>query len=616
MSTKKNSFTILNHPVFLTMILVVVYDFIVRLLFHSLHPVTFIATAVCLFFSLSFWFFIYHLRNLLPKTVQLIFNGVIAFSFTIILLSNFVTYKKFGEFVTGYMLLFIGNDKSIILDNLRIFFLGPPLIIAVPLFILLNWIWQPTDVSNVKMKIKDFVFKITKVFASLVFALIFLNQLHHETNDQHIWVDSSFVLAYRNFITAKNTNTLRASVRMQVNAPQKLVNDQPDIILFLGESFGKKFLPFYGHNQNTMPYLSEYLKAENAFIFQKGLTNSGATDVSLPSLLTGIGSEVSQELLHQMPLLWQWAQSAGYFTVFSSSQRLGFANFMQFIKSPPPDMTLSADKIGGKIVNDAGMDDISAAKFVVHEIRKNVPKGKPLLFVYFTSATHYPFAQTSTELNIQPNFKSKYENSLFLTDHVFKTIIDFVKERNPDNNYTLLISGDHGELENEPRGLPRVASFYDEIVGVPFIFKPHSKINETHAGCVENVKKNLETNVQNLDLLPTIIDLMGFTKNENSQIQMNLKGSSLCRKISQQRTIIGINTNDIRHWNPEGFFIANNQYRYVYSNVMKEQIFNVSNDPDQKVNILNSVDPGIKHMFSSIVKENRHLNRIFDLYQK
>ena len=106
MSTKKNSFTILNHPVFLTMILVVVYDFIVRLLFHSLHPVTFIATAVCLFFSLSFWFFIYHLRNLLPKTVQLIFNGVIAFSFTIILLSNFVTYKKFFIWYSNQVWLF------------------------------------------------------------------------------------------------------------------------------------------------------------------------------------------------------------------------------------------------------------------------------------------------------------------------------------------------------------------------------------------------------------------------------------------------------------------------------------------------------------------------------
>lgn len=614
----------LKQPATLTALSLFIYDYIVLSLFESLHTVTPLATLICVLFSFSFWFFIQSLFNFIPFRFKKIIALVLAITIYLSLVGNFITFMKFGEYITGYMLLFTSNIDGFMWTSFKNTL--NPLVIIIGIFVISAYflIWQYD--TNARRNNIDSHFSpksiSKKSFSSLmllIVTMILFNQVDHETANQHKFVDASLVLAYKNFAQSDQKGILRASLHAEVKSIKNPQKTQSDIIIYIGESFGKQNLSFYGYNQETTPNISNYLnKYKNqTAIFQHALTNSSATDVSLPSFLTGVGPEESQEKLHSMPFLWQWAKSAGYYTVFATAQRARFAQFSYFITSPGPDLILTADKMDGEIINDEGMDELKSVERVVEKLKqKNIQQ--PLLIIYFTAATHYPF-QEKSELakNIPTNF-SRYEKALWITDLGFSKLINFVEDRNPDSNYFLFLTADHGELPNQPRGLPRVASFYDEIVGIPMFVKfPIQSKNALVDKCFNQMIEQQNLTVQNKDILPTLVDLWAyFQHHENQPLYHQLKGSSLCQKIDPHRAIIGINTNDIRHWNPEGFYIARGDFRYVYSNKELGQLFNVTTDPLQKNPLNLDAYPDLKTQIQQDIQNNLHLKRIYDLYQK
>ena len=60
----------------------------------------------------------------------------------------------------------------------------------------------------------------------------------------------------------------------------------------------------------------------NSFVvFHHAFSNSSATDVSMPSILTGVAPFESGHKLHEMPFLWDWGHAAGMRTWALSSFR-------------------------------------------------------------------------------------------------------------------------------------------------------------------------------------------------------------------------------------------------------------------------------------------------------
>lgn len=604
--------------VILSYLIIIVFDFIVRFTLKSHNELTLLSFLLSAITGLAFWTLLRLLQgavqNFSPKIGYKIFAAAISFYITTLLVCSFFAFWKLGDYINSYQLTFLMSDLRFAWDAIYLYGLSWPGLGLIPIFILFYKIWsRPANPTQAPMKMWK---RGLAIFFCLLLALVGAQQLKFETVGHHKFPDASFLLAIKNFTRTNRFNVLHTSVRQNLQPVNQGL--RPDIFFYLGESLGKQHLTFYGHPSLSAPAINNIFMQKNARAFSQGLSNSSATDVSLPSLLSAVGPEESDVKLHELPLLWDWLRAAGYYTVFVSPQKFSFSSMDSFFMSPGPDRLMTADRFNSiqrLVSHNNGIDDITAAKIAVEDLKKEVPNNKPLFLIYFSNATHYPFLQTSTELTEQPHFKTKYENSQFIADTSYKVLQDYFASRARSIIY--MISGDHGEIETTKTPVPRIASFYDEVLSVPFAFSFSDDILQDSHGksCIDNIGKLKDSLVQNIDLVPTLVDLLSLNSNEaNHQVISKSNGKSLCSlspKDAENRIIISLNTNNIRQWNPEGFLIAKNNWRFVFTNTEGPQIFNLKEDPDQTKNIFSPDHPFFQKDVFTTIKNNLHLNRIW-----
>ena len=124
-----------------------------------------------------------------------------------------------------------------------------------------------------------------------------------------------------------------------------------------------------------------------------------------------------------------------------------------------------------------------------------------------------------------------------------------------------------------------------------------------------NIKDNERINISNIDIAPTIAQLLHLDKS-NPTIYKKLIGKSLLNPISKDRPIIALNTNDVRHWNHEGFGIFINNFHLIFTDTKGIKAFDILKDPLQANNIWNNLNKETKSYFINTIQSNYHLNRI------
>lgn len=123
--------------------------------------------------------------------------------------------------------------------------------------------------------------------------------------------------------------------------------------------------------------------------------------------------------------------------------------------------------------------------------------------------------------------------------------------------------------------------------------------------------------VQNMDLLPTIVGLLGLNKStQNQQILSRLSSQSLLEPVPPERTLVMLNTNDIRTWHTEGFGIfLEHDLRFVFSNTQGPRLFDVAEDPEQFNDLWPQIDAPTQARIIQVVESNRHLKRMWEEQQ-
>ncbi|MFH1618482.1 MAG: sulfatase [bacterium] len=104
-----------------------------------------------------------------------------------------------------------------------------------------------------------------------------------------------------------------------------------------------------------------------------------------------------------------------------------------------------------------------------------------------------------------------YDGSLAYADYCAGRILDRLKESNLDKNTIVLIMADHGENLYERKKFNRVSSLnlHDEILKVPLLIR--------HPGIENSAGKRIKETVQLLDIMPTLLSMLGIPGPENIQ---------------------------------------------------------------------------------------------------
>jgi phosphoglycerol transferase MdoB-like AlkP superfamily enzyme len=274
--------------------------------------------------------------------------------------------------------------------------------------------------------------------------------------------------------------------------------------------------------------------------FRNAVTNSNATDISLPTLLTGSGAHEPFAKIQAMPFVWRLAAARGYKTAFITAASTNFAGFDRFLSSSRFDQVVTAKTAGLPFVNDLGGDDYFAYQAAAKAIRN--ADGRLFLILY-AYALHAPF-QTTSQFPIPAAIEGRRARAAFIAESGFDTVFRSLRDSHRLDDAFIVVAGDHGEFDNSTRSwLPRsrVDTFDGGILSQVFFMK-------APASLPENDRKTLDANagklVANLDVTPTIAQMLGV----QPRAGLAYSGQSLLQAVPTDRVAYSTGTNEWRDW--------------------------------------------------------------------
>jgi glucan phosphoethanolaminetransferase (alkaline phosphatase superfamily) len=609
-------FSFLLRPWIVTVVILQMFDWIISSFRPSVSSFDAIIYFEGILISILAGYWISLCGLLLPTALQYVFFPLFALFLSLMLVINFFVFQQFGEYLTLQMLTFVWQDPKYFSNYIYTYLFNINIFWFFLLTTLFFFIWHPWKQTE-----KSRTWKRTLILLVIVVIpiLTLLNQVRLYGEGKRIPEVASTILAFKNLYKyVSSPNELYASKHESVCTLPK--DSQPDfnIIFVFNESWGKQGLSFYGSSDTAMPFMQHWIDQEkdNFFIFPHAFSNSGATDVSVPSMLTGVGPEEGAQKLHKQPFLWDWAKAVGMKTLFVSSFRYGWGHFDRFFFSPGPEEHITAENIPAPTINDSGIDDLISID-VFCDALKRVPKGKTFLGIFNSNALHYPYQQGSDRLKRQPKFTSAYENGQFILDAAFEKMYSSLVDEGILDRTFFIFTADHCDTDSIKHPMPRIYSYYDEIIEIPFIIRIPPAWEQKHLELVQNLRANLKKNICNLDIVPTIASLIeAHHQEQNASILSSLQGKNLLSPLPPERMIVALNTNDIRQWNHEGFGIVREHTRFICSDVEKITYYDVQTDPSENKNIWDWTSMEQKAIVINAINVRPQLKRIFEKVMK
>ena len=545
---------------------------------------------------------LYSLLSSISKNATELFKVFLTLFIGLILFVNMVVVQNFHEYLTYEMLFYLKSDISSIIDLTKTYLLRPMSIFGLLGILIGNYLaFRETKPYSNKLNGRSKVLTFIIFFSLIGMGWSLINRLTWKEDYSSTDYLSSTLVALKRGLSQINKNSfLYSSIR--TNPPieykekrQREIKDNYNIILIYHESWGKSTL-----SPHIMPHYFDFIKRnqENVIQFRKAYTASTATDLSVPSLLTGLYSTRSSKDFHQVPLLWQWTKALGLNSLLVSSQRFKWAKFDQFFLSSPPDQFITAENSNSPVIHDIGIDDhISTQLF-----NKNMALIKsPFLGIFNSNGMHAPFQQES-EFVTAPSNLTPYEKSAYIVDHAMGQLYSFLRRNHLLENTFIFFTSDHGEKDPVANELARINSPHEDFINIPFSLYIPKNWEQQHPGLFKNLKENRTKNISNVDILPTIIDIL------HPDLDLNLKddrtvildGISLLNKIDHQRMIKVSTINDFRDWNKKAFSIIKGNYRLNFSSTKGLRLFNVEDDPLLLNPLKKTNDPNYDKIFQSL----------------
>jgi arylsulfatase A-like enzyme len=268
------------------------------------------------------------------------------------------------------------------------------------------------------------------------------------------------------------------------------------------------------------------------------------------------------------------------------------------------------------VLSTRGHQNIPTAKEINERAIKwiNRQNDKFFLWLHYMDV-HEPYAPVDYENNNElmylitkyrdfPNMLSEtekkqlielYDLKIKYTDNEIKNLIEKLKEKKCFDNTIIIITSDHGEAFDEHGALGHGNRFkvqlYDEYIHVPLIIYGIDKKGIT-----------IDWQVQLLDLAPTICKLLEIP------VSPTFLGKSLFLK--PEKGIVINSECDIAY--------RTKNYKLILqkSNDLNNELYNLKNDPQEKINIYNNSKNILKKLESemiSILKESYKKNQLLNI---
>ncbi len=245
-------------------------------------------------------------------------------------------------------------------------------------------------------------------------------------------------------------------------------------------------------------------------------SNASTTAISISNIWSGVVPFAGRELLHSVPLLWDYAAAAGYDTAYWTSQNLMFGNARQYIQDLPISRGCVATHLDPAADLDAGAND----ELLTEWVKKDWTEMKePFFAVIHYSNVHYPYVYDEGLAPFRPSEMAKgpeknqdffnyYMNVVYRSDLAVAELMRFIRSTESGKRTVVVYTSDHGESFREHWQMGHTSALYDEEVRVQaWVDAPQGTLSEDEERTLKAAKNEL---VWHLDLGPTFLDLLGL----------------------------------------------------------------------------------------------------------
>lgn len=391
---------------------------------------------------------------------------------------------------------------------------------------------------------------------------------------------------------------LRKANRLEV--PPASPKVRANVLVILNESLRRQNLKAFGYGKDPSPFLTRFIEDHPAevFVFKRAYANATITMLSVTSLMTGVNPVQPGAVLHQMPLLFDYGKALDYRTFFISAQSFAWRHLDQFFQTPTLDYFWNKEIGHAPRVHDIGTDD----RFMLREWKKTMTAigNAPFLGVMHTNATHYPYFT-----NGKPPGKllERYDRSISFLDSLLAGAFTWLDAENLLEDTIIIFTSDHGEAFGEHGYSGHVRTYYEEESSIPFWIYIPRKLQPDYGEAIRQLRDNTPHNISNIDLVPTVIDLLKLEELPETA-RANFLGASLLRPLPAERPIFMLNNNEISNYKiftSVGVLLGDFKYILVKDGPrFREELFNLGNDPGERHNLIDDHPEKIARIYEEL----------------
>lgn len=587
-------------------------------IYNQQHPIDEVSVPVyglSLVVSLSFWYVVNRGVERLGAIGRTFTSLLISLAVALLLVGSYQCYVEFGEFFSASMLQYAGKGGTstflrYIADYLEypldLFFYGTIAVVTVAWYT-----GAPTQVTPGEDGHRATVGALG-IFVTSLGATVAVAPGHH------LSPDTALLTAGMRSLGVPDERPLRTPDRRAVpDLPDGRKTDQPNVLLIVNESLGTQELELSGQRTDQMPYLQSWIRRAPSqfFAFRRAYANSTSTDLSVPTMLTGVGPHRPIDDLHEVPMVWDWARRAGLSPFYVSAQNYSSTNFPAFFFDDDPMPVFTPNSLDGRADEDFALDELVAAD-QFGKLLADVPDDQPFFAVYNSNAMHKPFQQRSSLLDEQPRRGTRYRNAMYILDRALERVLESVRREGRLQNTIVIMTSDHGEYPERIHRVPRILSLYEEFIRVPMLVRIPERWRRHHPEAADALATNQTRNVTNLDIVPTVVDLLGYDDEQAApSLRRELSGESLLAPVPTDRTIVALNNNAVRHWEHKGFGIFWKDWRLVFTDVQGPRLFDIAEDPRQQRDRWDEAPREVREHMLRTLRENRFLREIWTTHR-
>jgi lipoteichoic acid synthase len=331
--------------------------------------------------------------------------------------------------------------------------------------------------------------------------------------------------------------------------------------------------------------------AENSLVADKAWTVVPHSTKSTISIFCGIPPPLdmhhSQSYVLPSRCFPELLREKGYATLMMRSGTRHFENWPRYINNIGFEEFLAfedMDTSGFSKVNYFGYEDdilLEPARTWLTDRGDD-----PFLITYMTGTSHHnyglPTGFESVQLDNDPH-KNAYLNSIRYTDLFLGKVIALHKELGLYENTLFVVLGDHGEAFGEHGRYQHDGVPYQEVVHIPMLF---------HAPGAFVGGQHIDALVSQLNVMPTIADLLGYTV-----VSLDRPANSLLALSSPKPVLVSC------YYADTCSAIMDGPWKFIHHHGQRtDELFRIDIDPQERDNLANEYPKRAADMRATVLQ--------------